>query len=391
MSPMIYLDNSSTTPVDPWVKQRMLACLDACGDFANPSSTHSMGLAANALLQEARTQVAAYLNAPPDAIVWTSGATESINLALAGVAQYYAHSGRHLITFATEHKAVLDTCSALSKQGFEVTVLPVSAAGEISLEALAQAIRPDTLLVSMMHVNNETGVIHDIAAVAACCRAHHTLLHVDAAQSVGKLSLDVQASGVDLVSLSAHKVYGPKGVGALYIKPFPRVRLQPLLFGGGQQRGLRAGTLPTHQIVGMGTAYALASKKREADFHKAQRQSAQIHQALMALPGVSCNGCGTARVPHINNYSIAGIDGEALFAALPELIFSSGSACNSVSTAPSHVLTAMGVPKYLARASFRLSVGRFTEDATLNQALTLLCEQIQRLRAIAPQEALYVV
>ncbi|HXH04334.1 MAG TPA: aminotransferase class V-fold PLP-dependent enzyme [Candidatus Competibacteraceae bacterium] len=382
----IYLDYAATTPVDPRVMDMMLGYLGPGGEFGNPGSiTHVYGARAAAAVEEARAQVAALLDAEPREIVFTSGATESINLALQGAARANARRGRHIVTCKSEHKAVLDTCHHLERQGFAVTYLDPSPDGRLEPEAVAAALRPDTVLVSLMHVNNETGVVQDLAALAALTRAHGVLLHVDAAQSAGKLPLDVQAvPGIDLLSLSGHKLYAPKGVGALYVRRFPKVRLEPLLYGGGQERGLRSGTLAVHQIVALGAACRIAREEMASEQARIAALRQRLWQGLSALPGVRLNGHPERRVAGILSVAFPGLDGEALLADLPGLALSAGSACTSASNEPSHVLKALGLPDHLARASLRFSLGRWTTAAEVDIALTQVTAAVRRLRALSP-------
>ena len=381
--PPVYLDYSATTPVDERVVQAMLPWLTQ--HFGNPASTsHSWGWEASEAVEQARAQVAALVHADPREIVWTSGATESDNLALKGVAEFHAGRGRHIVTVRTEHKAVLDTCQALEQQGFEVTYLDVDAGGLVSRESLAAALRPDTILVSVMLVNNEIGVIQDVAALAALCHEHGIVFHTDAAQATGKMPVDVQAMDVDLMSLSAHKTYGPKGIGALFVRRKPRVRLAAQMHGGGHERGMRSGTLPTHQIVGMGAAYALADELMETELLRIRTLRDRLWDGLRDLPDVFLNGDLTQRVPHSLNVSVAHIEGEALLMSVPEIAVSSGSACTSASLEPSHVLRALGRSDMLAHSSLRMNIGRFTSQADVDLAIQVLRTQVQRLREISP-------
>ncbi|HUH39464.1 MAG TPA: IscS subfamily cysteine desulfurase [Castellaniella sp.] len=383
VQPPIYLDYSATTPVDQRVVQLMLPWL--AQNFGNPASrSHAYGWDAEDAVETARAQVAALVGADPREIVWTSGATESDNLAIKGVAQFHRDRGRHIITVATEHKAVLDPCQELEKQGFEVTYLPVDAGGLLDPEVVRAALRPDTILVSVMLVNNEIGVVQDIAAIAAICRERGVLFHSDAAQATGKVAIDVQSMGIDLMSLSAHKTYGPKGIGALYVRRKPRVRLAAQMHGGGHERGLRSGTLPTHQIVGMGAAYALASELMASEVGQVRTLRDRLWQGLQDIPDLYLNGDMDQRIAHNLNISVAHIEGEALLMAVPELAVSSGSACTSASLEPSYVLRALGRSDPLAHSSLRLTLGRFTTTADVDQAIRVLREQIGRLRQISP-------
>lgn len=381
---VIYLDHAATTPVATEVIAAMTACLEDPLRFANPSSIHLAGRAAAALETEAREQVADLIGADPQALVWTSGATEANNLAILGAASFRAHRGRHIITLRSEHKAVIDPCRALEKQGFDVTWLTPGADGLLSLDALRAAIRPDTQLVSVMHVNNETGVVQDIAAIAALCRDHDVLYHCDAAQSAGKLPIDVHAVPIDLLSITAHKMHGPAGIGALYIARRDGCGVEPILFGGGQQRRLRPGTIPTHLVAGFGAAAALMAKGRVD--HLAHLQS--LHQTLWGrireLPGVLLNGSPEHYFPGILNVSAADIDGESLLLELEPLCVASGSACNSLSGEPSYVLRALGRSDRLAQSAIRFSFGRDTTAADIDFAADRYAAAIQRLRGIAP-------
>lgn len=379
----IYLDYAATTPIDARVVEQMLPWLTT--QFGNPASTsHAYGWQAEEAVEKARAQVASLIGAQPRDIVWTSGATESNNLALIGAAQAYAHKGKHLITVNTEHKAVLDTMEYLESQGFEVTYLAVDEEGLVSVEDVAAAIRPDTLLVSMMAVNNEIGVIQDIAALAALCEEKQVLFHVDAAQAAGKIRLDITEYPIDLMSFSAHKVYGPKGIGALYIRRKPRVRLAAQIHGGGHERGFRSGTLATHQIVGMGAAFALAKEEMQAENTRIAALQQKLWQGLSeALPDIYFNGSATQRVPHNVNVCFAGIEGEALMMSLQGLALSSGSACSSASLAPSYVLMALGRDPQLAHSALRISLGRQTTSEEVDAALEEIITQVRRLRALS--------
>ncbi len=382
-SPPVYLDYSATTPVDERVLRAMLPWLSQ--RFGNPaSSSHVYGWDAEDAVERARGQVAALVGADPREIVWTSGATESDNLAIKGVAEFHRERGRHIVTVATEHKAVLDPCHELQRRGFEVTVLPVAANGLLDPEVLRAALRPDTILASVMLVNNEIGVVQDIAALAAICHEHGVLFHSDAAQATGKVAIDVRAMDVDLMSFSAHKTYGPKGVGALYVRRKPRVRLAAQMHGGGHERGLRSGTLPTHQIVGMGEAYALAALEFPAEVARIRALRDRLWAGLRDIPDLYLNGDMDRRVAHNLNVSVAHIEGEALLMALPELAVSSGSACTSASLEPSYVLRALGRSDPLAHSSLRLTLGRYSTEAEIDRAIEALRTQIVRLRGISP-------
>jgi cysteine desulfurase len=382
----IYLDYAATTPVDPRVADLLGRYLTREGVFGNPSSsTHSFGRIAARAVETAREQVAALLAADPPEIVWTSGATEANNLALRGAMHAHTRKGRHLITGKTEHKAVLDVCRWLEREGCAVTYLDPEPDGLIALERLAAALRPDTVLVSLMHVNNETGVVQDLAAVGALTRPRDVLLHVDAAQSVGKLPIDLHALPVDLLSLSAHKLYGPKGIGALYVRQRPnRVRLEPLLYGGGQERGLRAGTPPTHQIVAMGEACRIAGAVMTDEQGRIRHLHDRLWRALAGLGEVALNGHPAQHCPGILNVSFAGIAAEALLAALPEIAVATGSACSSAINEPSHVLRAMGCDPFRARGAVRFSLGRFTTLEEIDDTVAAVGKAVDRLRELSP-------
>lgn len=379
----IYLDYASTTPVDPRVVDAMLPWL--AERFGNPASnTHCYGWEAEDAVESARDEVARLIGAEAREIVWTSGATESNNLALKGVAQFHAARGRHIVTVATEHKAVLDTCRELERQGFEVTYLPVPASGLLDPEAFAAALRPDTILASVMAVNNEIGVVQDIPALGAACRERGIIFHVDAAQATGKIGIDMAAWPVDLLSLSAHKTYGPKGIGALYVRRKPRVRLLAQMHGGGHERGHRSGTLPTHQIVGMGEAYRLAAIEMPAELARIQKLRDRLWEGLSMLDSVWLNGDLQRRVPHNLNVSFDGVEGEALLAGLRGIAVSSGSACTSASQEPSYVLRALGRSDALSQSSIRFSLGRYTTEAQIDAAVVEVRRVIERLRNVSP-------
>ncbi len=381
----IYLDYAATTPVDPRVAETMGRYLTLAGCFGNPSShTHVYGRAAAQAVAAARAQVAALVNADPEAIVWTSGATEANNLAIKGAAYGYRQQGRHLVTSKTEHKAVLDVCRQLEREGFEVTYLDPEPSGLLDLDKLAAALRPDTRLVSIMHVNNETGVIQDLAAIGQLTRNRGVLFHVDAAQSAGKVPIDLQALAVDLMSFSAHKNYGPKGIGALYVRRFPTLRLAAQIHGGGQEQGLRAGTLATHQIAGMGEAFRLAQMEMAADGERIRRLRDRLWRGLRELEEIQVNGDPERRAAGFLNLSFNFIDGEALLAALPDLAVSSGSACASANPEPSHVLRALGRSDPLARSAIRFSLGRFTTAAEIDYAIMAVGTAVTRLRELSP-------
>ena len=355
----VYLDYSATTPVDPRVAEKMRDCLLIDGHFGNPASTsHVFGWDAAELVEEARTQVAALIHADPRAIVWTSGATESDNLALKGIVE--ARGGGHLVTTSYEHKAVLDTAEYLAGKGAEVTYVEPDEQGIVSPEKIDSAIRDDTVLVSVMHVNNEVGTVNDIAAIGAVCGAHDVVFHTDAAQSAGKVGIDVARDGVDLVSISGHKIYGPKGIGALYVRREPPLRIAAQIHGGGHERGMRSGTLATHQIVGLGEACRLCASSFAPENHRVAGLRDRLWSHLRQIPGSRLNGTLRARLPGNLNVAFAGVDGETLLMALDDVAVSSGSACTSATVEPSHVLRAMGVPDHLAASSLRFTVGRFT-------------------------------
>lgn len=380
----LYLDYMATTPVDPQVADVMMQCLTAEGNFGNPSSTtHEYGRRALHAVETARISCAQVLGASPEEIIFTSGATESDNLAILGAARFYQTKGRHLITLTTEHPAVLDSMQQLEKEGFEVTYLDPKPDGLLDLNCLSQALRADTLLVSVMHVNNEIGVIQDIAEIGELLRKRGILFHVDAAQSAGKLPINLSELNVSLMSFSAHKMYGPKGVGALYIRQRPRVRLQPLTFGGGQQRAIRSGTLPTHQIVAMGAAMRLSEQVRVSEQARLLSYRQKIWNAIQTLPGIVLNGSHDQRIAGNLNLTFSGIDGESLLFALNDLALSSTSACASAKGHPSHVLKALGLDDNAAYSTLRLSLGRFTKEEDVDTIIRLLQEHVGRLQAIA--------
>lgn len=382
----IYLDYAATTPVDPRVAALLGRHLTLEGVFGNPSSTtHAFGRQAAWVVETARAQVAALINADPGDLVWTSGATEANNLALFGVMRAYSRKGRHLVTAKTEHKAVLDVCRRLERDGCTVTYLDPASDGRIPLEQIAAALRPDTVLASLMHVNNETGVIQDLAAIGALTREHGVLLHVDAAQSAGKLPIDLRTLPVDLLSLSAHKLYGPKGIGALYVRQRPvRVRLEPLLYGGGQERGRRAGTLSTHQIAAMGEAFRLAREEMAVEQARIRELRDRLWQAFTALGKVALNGPVEQQIPGILNASFSGITAEALLADLPEIAVSTGSACTSANHESSHVLRAMGCDAVRSRGAVRFSLGRFTTVEDIDTTAHTVTAAVNRLRELSP-------
>jgi cysteine desulfurase len=380
----IYLDYAATTPVDPLVAQAMSECLSEDGDFANPaSSTHGMGRRAQARVERARDEVAALIGAEPSEIIFTSGATESNNLAILGAARAGADRGRHIVTSRIEHRAVLDPCRHLEKEGFAVTYLAPDRSGRIAPEALAAALRADTVLVSLMQVNNEIGVVSDIAAFGALCAEHGVLLHTDAAQSAGRLAVDVRALPVAFLSFTAHKLYGPKGIGALYVRAGSRARLRPLTFGGGQERGLRPGTLPTHQMVGFALACTLA-RKRHGEPARLTRLRDRLWSGLARLEGVHLNGAAAMRIPDILSVSFEGLDGESLVTGLTELALATGSACSSATGEPSYVMRALGRSSALAQSTLRLSLGRGTTESDIDRTIHAVTREVLRLRAAAP-------
>lgn len=380
----VYLDYAATTPVDPRVAEQMAQCLTLDGNFGNPASrSHLIGWKAEEAVEEARRQVADLVHCDPREIVWTSGATESDNLAIKGAAHFHRERGRHLITSLIEHKAVLDTFRHLETEGFEVTYLRPDATGIVAPETLAAAIRPDTTLVSLMHVNNELGSVNDIAALGAIARGKGVLFHVDAAQSAGKLPLDVSALPVDLMSFSAHKVYGPKGMGALYVCRNPRVDIEAQIHGGGHERGMRSGTLATHQIVGMGAAFALAQEHLQEEAARLWRLRSRLLEGVLAIQGVTLNGPARQTAPGIVNLSFAGVDGESLLLALREIAVSSGSACTSATMEPSYVLRGIGLADELAQSALRLSMGRFTTEQDVDTAIESLRRAVTGLRSRA--------
>jgi len=384
----IYLDYSATTPVDPRVAAKMIPYLTE--KFGNPASrSHSFGWEAGEAVEVAREQVAGLVNADPKEIVWTSGATESNNLAIKGAAHFYAGQGKHIITVRTEHKAVLDTFRELERQGFEATYLSVMDNGLIDLDVFKAAIRPDTILASVMFVNNEIGVIQDIAALGDICREKGVILHVDSAQAAGKVDIDLGKLKVDLMSFSAHKVYGPKGIGALYVRRKPRIRLEAQMHGGGHERGLRSGTLPTHQIVGMGEAFALAKKEMHVEGERIRMLRDKLYQGVSDIEEVHVNGDMEARIAGNLNVSFNFVEGESLIMAIKDLAVSSGSACTSASLEPSYVLKALGRNDELAHSSIRFTIGRFTTEAEIDYAVKLLHEKIGKLREMSPLWEMY--
>ncbi|MBY0455457.1 MAG: IscS subfamily cysteine desulfurase [Burkholderiaceae bacterium] len=379
----IYLDYGATTPVDPRVVDAMIPWLRA--HFGNPASrSHAWGWEAEAAVEKARDQVAELIGADPREIVWTSGATESNNLAIKGAAQFYKGKGKHLITVKTEHKAVLDVMRELERQGFEVTYLDVQANGLLDFDVLKAAIRPDTILISVMFVNNEIGVIQDIAAIGALCREKGIVFHVDAAQATGKVAIDLQTLPVDLMSLASHKTYGPKGIGALYVRRKPRIRLEAQMHGGGHERGMRSGTLPTHQCVGMGEAFRIAREEMAQDLAKAQALHQRLIDGLSGIEQVFINGDLKQRVPHNLNISFNYVEGESLIMGIKGLAVSSGSACTSASLEPSYVLRALGRSDELAHSSLRMTIGRFSTETEIDYAIGTIRENVARLRELSP-------
>lgn len=386
----IYLDYSATTPVDPRVAEKMCQYLTPDGIFGNPaSSSHSFGWAAEDAVKRAREEVAELINADSREIVWTSGATESDNLAIKGVGHFYHKKGKHIVTLKTEHKAVLDSCRHLEREGYEVTYLDVEANGLLNLDEFRAALRDDTILASVMHVNNEIGVIQDIAAIGEICRENNVIFHVDAAQSVGKIPINVQALKVDLMSFSAHKIYGPKGVGALYVRRKPRIRLEAQMHGGGHERGMRSGTLPTHQLVGMGEAFRLAGAEMAQDNERLLQLRNRLWNGLKDMEEVYLNGDLEQRIPGNLNISFNYVEGESLMMALKNMAVSSGSACTSASLEPSYVLRALGRDDELAHSSIRFTIGRFTTAEEIDYVVQTTREQVQRLRDLSPLWDMY--
>jgi len=379
----IYMDYSSTNPCDPRVVDAMIPWLRE--HFGNPASrSHAWGWEAEAAVEKGREQVAALIGADPREIVWTSGATESNNLALKGAAHFYKTKGKHLITVKTEHKAVLDTCRELERQGFEVTYLDVQADGLLDLDVLKAAIRPDTILVSVMFVNNEIGVIQDMAAIGALCREKGIIFHSDAAQATGRVDIDLQTLPVDLMSLTSHKTYGPKGIGALYVRRKPRIRLEAQMHGGGHERGMRSGTLPTHQIAGMGEAYRIAKAEMHEENKRIRVLQERMLSGLKDVEEVFLNGHAEKRVPHNLNMSFNFVEGESLIMGIKGLAVSSGSACTSASLEPSYVLRALGRSDELAHSSLRMTIGRWTTEEEIDYAVATIKENVAKLRELSP-------
>lgn len=381
----IYLDYASTTPVDPAVADQMVEFLTPSGQFGNPASrSHMFGWQAEAAVEEARSDVASLIGADPREIVWTSGATEANNLAIKGCAHFNTRKGKHIITSRIEHKAVLDTCRQLEREGFEVTYLDPDKNGLIQPQTVADALRDDTTVVSIMHVNNELGTLNDIAAIGKICRENKIFFHVDAAQSAGKTAIDVEAMNVDMMSFSAHKIYGPKGIGALYVRRKPRVRIEAQMHGGGHERGMRSGTLPTHQIVGMGAAFKLGKESLDSEMARIVKLRERLWQGVSDMEEVYLNGSEQQHVPGIINISFAFVEGESLIMALRDLAVSSGSACTSASLEPSYVLRALGLNDEMAHSSIRFSIGRFTTEEDIDKAIAKIRHAVEKLRELSP-------
>ena len=381
----IYMDYSATTPVDERVAEKMCTYLTRQGQFGNPASrSHEYGWKAEAAVEQARKDVAQLINADPKDIIWTSGATESDNLAIKGAAHFYQKKGKHIVTLKTEHKAVLDSCRQLEREGYEVTYMDPEPNGLLDLEKFEAALRDDTVLVSIMHVNNEIGVIQDIEAIGEICRARKIIFHVDAAQSAGKIPIDMEKLKVDLMAFSAHKIYGPKGIGALYVRRKPRVRLEAQMHGGGHERGLRSGTLPTHQIVGMGEAFRIAREEMVEEEARTRALRDRLWTALSDMEEVYLNGDLDHRVPGNLNVSFNFVEGESLIMALKDMAVSSGSACTSSSLEPSYVLRALGRNDELAHSSIRFTIGRFTTEEEVEYVANLLREKVTKLRELSP-------
>ncbi len=385
-----YMDYSATTPVDSRVAEVMMKYLTMDGDFGNPASnSHYYGWQADAAVKKARKQVADLIGADAKEIVWTSGATESDNLAIKGVAHFYKKKGKHIITLKTEHKAVLDTCRQLEREGYEVTYLDPMANGLLDLNVFKNAIREDTILASIMHVNNEIGVIQDIEAIGNVCREHKVFFHVDAAQSAGKVDIDLSKLPVDLMSFSAHKIYGPKGIGALYVRRKPRIRLEAQMHGGGHERGMRSGTLATHQIVAMGEAFAIAQAEMKEENQKIAVLRERLLTGFADMEEVVVNGDLGARIPGNLNISFNYVEGESLMMAINQIAVSSGSACTSASLEPSYVLRALGLSDELAHSSIRFTIGRYTTEADVDKAIALVREKVEKLRDLSPLWDMY--
>ena len=381
----IYLDYASTTPVDPAVADQMVEFLTPSGHFGNPASrSHMFGWQAEAAVEDARGDVAGLIGADPREIVWTSGATEANNLAIKGCAHFNTRKGKHIITSKIEHKAVLDTCRQLEREGFEITYLNPDKHGLIQPQAVADALREDTTVVSIMHVNNELGTLNDIAAIGKLCRENKVFFHVDAAQSAGKTEIDVEAMQVDMMSFSAHKIYGPKGIGALYVRRKPRVRIEAQMHGGGPERGMRSGTLPTHQIVGMGAAFKLGAEVLAEESARIKKLRTRLWEGVSDMQEVYLNGSSNQHVPGIINISFAYVEGESLIMALRDLAVSSGSACTSASLEPSYVLRALGLNDEMAHSSIRFSIGRYTSEKDVDDAIAKVRHAVEKLRELSP-------
>ena len=386
----IYLDYSSTTPVDPRVAAKMSECLTKEGVFGNPASrSHSFGWESEKLIDEARGHVAKLIKANKKEIVWTSGATESDNLAIKGAAHFYKEKGNHLITLTTEHKAVLDTMRHLETEGFEVTYMNPKDNGLVDIDELKSLIKPTTTVISIMHVNNEIGVIQDLETIGKICRDNKIVFHVDAAQSPGKVDIDVDKYNIDLLSLSAHKVYGPKGIGALYVRRKPRIRLQPQMHGGGHERGFRSGTLPTHQVVGMGEAFKIAEEEMESDNKRISILRDKLWNGLNSIEEIYLNGDMKQRIPGNLNVSFNFVEGESLIMAIKNMAVSSGSACTSASLEPSYVLRALGRSDELAHSSLRISIGKYTTEEEIDYSVSLIKEAVAKLRELSPLWEMY--
>ncbi len=386
----VYLDYAATTPADPRVAEKMMACLTMDGDFGNPASrSHVFGWKADEDVKQAREYVAALVNADPREIVWTSGATESDNLAIKGVAHFYQKKGKHIITCKTEHKAVLDTCRQLEREGYEVTYLEVENSGLLDIKAVQDAIREDTILISIMHVNNETGVVQDIDAIGELARSKGIIFHCDAAQSAGKIEIDLEKTKVDLMSFSGHKIYGPKGIGALYVRRKPRIRIEAQMHGGGHERGMRSGTLAVHQIVGMGEAFRIAKEEMALESARLLALRERLLNGFSDMEEIYVNGDLDHHVPGLLNVSFNFVEGESLIMALKDIAVSSGSACTSASLEPSYVLRALGREDELAHSSIRFSLGRFTTEADVDYTIGLVRQKVDKLRELSPLWEMY--
>ena len=386
----IYLDYASTTPIDKRVADKMFEYMTMDGMYGNPASrSHSFGWDADEAVSQSRKHIADLINADPREIVWTRGATESDNLAIKGAAHFYKKKGKHIITLKTEHKAVLDACRQLEREGFEVTYMEPMSSGLLDFKELESEIREDTVLISIMHVNNEIGVIQDIEKIGELCRSKNIIFHVDAAQSAGKIEIDLQKTKVDLMSFSAHKIYGPKGIGALYVRRKPRVRLEAQIHGGGHERGLRSGTLPTHQIVGMGEAFRIAKEEMNKDFENISKLRNRLWNGVKDMEEVYLNGDFENRYPGIMNISFNYVEGESLIMATKDIAVSSGSACTSASLEPSFVLRAIGRSDELAHSSLRMSIGRFTSEEDIDATIETVKLAVEKLRALSPLWEMY--